>query len=97
MIRIQPDQIENPQQLTAVVAGPDSTNRLFILDGQLVVGIAAVASGVTVETFSVLLGPVLTRQQFAQATGGLRRSRVSRSAASLADWAAAARPWAALG
>jgi hypothetical protein len=67
MMRIPPAQIENPQQLTAVVAGPDGANRLFILDGQLPVGLGG--AGAVKETFSVLLGPVLTRRQFVQATG----------------------------
>lgn len=39
MIRIQPGQLENPQQMTVVVAGPDGASRLFILDGQLKVGL----------------------------------------------------------
>jgi hypothetical protein len=67
MIRVPSGQVENPQQLTAVVAGPDGANRLFILDGQLQVGLGG--NGPVKETFSVLLGPVLTRRQFVQATG----------------------------
>ena len=67
MFRIPPGQIENPQQLAAVVAGPDGANRLFILDGQLPVSLGGI--GEVKETFSVLLGPVLTRRQFVQATG----------------------------
>lgn len=69
MIRIQPNQIENPQQITAVVAGPDGANRLFVLDGQFLAQLGSWGQGQSKETYSVLLGPVLTRRQFVQASG----------------------------
>jgi len=66
-IRIPTDQIQNLQQLEAVVAGPDGANRLFIVNGQLPANIGAFSQGPFTQqqqTFTVLLGPVLTRQQF---------------------------------
>jgi hypothetical protein len=33
-VNILPVQIQNLQQIEAVVAGPDDANRLFIIDGQ---------------------------------------------------------------
>ncbi|HKF42101.1 MAG TPA: hypothetical protein VKG01_03285 [Thermoanaerobaculia bacterium] len=69
MIRVAPGNIENPQQITAVVAGPDQANRLFVLDGQLNVSLWSSNQVPAKETFSVLLGPVLTRRQFVQASG----------------------------
>ena len=33
-VKIQSDQIQNLQELCAVVAGPKDANRLFIIDGQ---------------------------------------------------------------
>jgi hypothetical protein len=33
-VNILPAQIQNLQQIEAVVAGPDDANRLFIIDGQ---------------------------------------------------------------
>ena len=32
-IRIQSDQIQNPQQMEVVVAGPEDANRLIIING----------------------------------------------------------------
>ena len=70
-IKIQPNQIQNLQQIEAVVAGPDDANRLFIIDGQFDSQVAAFSQGPSVisqkETFTVLVGPVFTRKQFAQA------------------------------
>lgn len=66
-IRIPTDQIQNLQQLEAIVAGPDGANRLFIVNGQLPANISAGSQGQFAQqqqTFTVLLGPVLTRQQF---------------------------------
>ncbi len=66
-IRIPTDQIQNLQQLEAVVAGPDGANRLYIVNGQLPATTSAYSQGPATQqqqTFTVLLGPVLTRQQF---------------------------------
>jgi len=68
-IRIPTNQVVNLQQIEAVVAGPDGANRLFAVTGQLEVFLNAFSSSLTqkTETFTVLIGPVLTRQQFFRA------------------------------
>lgn len=69
-VRIPGDQIINPQQLETIVAGPDGANRLFIVTGQLNTGVGASSQGPyseRQETFTVLVGPVFTRQQFYKA------------------------------
>jgi len=69
-VKILPNQIENIQQLEAVVAGPDDADRLFIIDGQFLYNVNAYSSGqafVSKETFTVLVGPVFTRRQFVRA------------------------------
>src|SRR5215472_7864797 len=72
-IRIQSNQIQNPQQMEVVVAGPDEANRLIIINGQfdyVITAFSPAQAGVlTKETFSVLVGPQLTRRQFVQAIG----------------------------
>lgn len=69
--RLQPNQIQNLQQLEAAVSGPDGANRLFTVSGQtLNVGFSAFSSGsftTQTQTFTLLVGPVLTRQQFFRA------------------------------
>ena len=85
MIRVPPGQIENPQQVTAVVAGPDDANRLLSLDGQFPAGIGA-SGGTVKETFSVLLGPVLTRRQFVQAAASASLTGFSMSGAKVVGW-----------
>ena len=56
-----------------MVSGPDGANRLLTISGQFDVGLSATgqanAYGQATNTFSVLVGPVLTRQQFYKATG----------------------------
>jgi hypothetical protein len=67
-IRIPTNQVVNLQQIEAVVAGPDGANRLFAVTGQLDVFLSASSSNPQqTQTFTVLLGPVLTRQQFFRA------------------------------
>ena len=69
-VKIQPSQIQNIQQIEAVVAGPDDADRLFIIDGQFLYNVNAYSSGqafVSKETFTVLVGPVFTRRQFVRA------------------------------
>ena len=69
-VKIPANQIQNLQQIEAVVAGPDDANRLFIIDGQFDSQLAAASQNLLVtqkETFSVLIGPVFKRKQFLQA------------------------------
>ena len=72
-VKISPAQIQNLQQIEAVIAGPDDANRLFIIDGQFDWQLTAFSQGAGVtsqkETFTVLVGPVFTRKQFVQANG----------------------------
>ena len=69
--RLQPNQIQNLQQLEAAVSGPDGANRLFTVSGQTVnAGFSAFSQGsftTQTQTFTLLVGPVLTRQQFFRA------------------------------
>jgi hypothetical protein len=69
-IRIQPSQIQNLQQIEAVIAGPDGANRLFTVSGQFNASVNAFSQGPftqQTQTFTVLVGPVFTRQQFFRA------------------------------
>jgi hypothetical protein len=69
-IRIPTAKIQNLQQIEALVAGPDGANRLFILTGQFDTEFFATSNGDFVqkhEIFTVLIGPVFTRQQFFKA------------------------------
>jgi hypothetical protein len=70
-VKIQPNQIQNLQQIEAVVAGPDDANRLFIIDGQFDSQVNAFSQGPAgvsqKEIFTVLVGPVFRRKQFLQA------------------------------
>ena len=69
-VKIGPELIQNLQQIEAVVAGPDDVNRLFIIDGQFEqsVSVDSVSGVVTKkEIFTVLVGLVFTRKQFARA------------------------------
>jgi hypothetical protein len=72
-IRIPTNQVQNLQQIEASVAGPDGATRLFTVTGQLSVGLGVFSQGPSQtqqkETFTVLIGPVLTRQQFFRAIG----------------------------
>lgn len=80
-IRIQANQIQNLQQIDAVVAGPDGANRLITVSGQFDGGISvfsqAAAASQQTQTFTVLLGPVLTRQQFFRASGSASVAKTS--------------------
>ncbi len=44
-VKIPPAQIQNLQQIEAVVVGPDESNRLLIIDGQFDVTLQAVSEG----------------------------------------------------
>ena len=88
-VKIQPSQIQNIQQIEAVVAGPDDANRLVIIDGQFDWQLTAYsqgASGVSQkETFTVLVGPVFTRKQFVQANATASFTKLVSNTSS-ADW-----------
>ena len=70
--RIETSQVQNLQQIEAVIAGPDGANRLYTVAGQLT-NLWLQADSPTnsevqhTQKFTVLLGPVLTRQQFVRA------------------------------
>src|ERR1700747_2750624 len=57
------------QVLEAVVAGPDEANRLFTITGAASVGIFVIANQQQTQTWTFLVGPTLTRQQFYRAIG----------------------------
>jgi hypothetical protein len=81
-IRIATNQVQNLQQIEAVIAGPEGANRLFTVAGQFDVQLSAFGSAQFVqpqkETFSVLIGPVLTRQGFFRAisTASLSKTNI---------------------
>ena len=69
-VKIPAAQIQNLQQIEAVVAGPDDVNRLVIIDGQFDILLRTVSQGNPAsqkEIFTVLIGPVFTKKQFVQA------------------------------
>jgi hypothetical protein len=70
-VKIQSDQIQNLQELHAVVAGPKDANRLIIIDGQfdsdLVVTSLSNNPRSNKEIFTALIGPVLNDKQFIRA------------------------------
>jgi len=80
-IRIPTDQIQNLQQIEAAVAGPDGANRLFTITGRLNAAVQVFSQGAgqvqQKETFTVLIGPVLTRQQFFRAIGTVSLANTS--------------------
>jgi hypothetical protein len=55
--------------LEAVVAGPDEANRLFTITGAANVAIFVPTGQQKTETWTFLVGPTLTRQQFYRAIG----------------------------
>lgn len=71
--RILPEQIQNLQQLEVVVGGPDGANRMLTIHGQFDVSVSAIGTANNVSqatnTYRLLVGPVLTRQQFYRAIG----------------------------
>jgi len=85
MIRVPAANLLNPQELTATVTGPDSANTLMVFDGQFQAGFSAQGPApgnwaqTFKETFSVLIGPVLTRRQFVQAVADASVSGVALS------------------
>ena len=69
MSRVPASQLVNPQQMTVTVAGPDGANTMYIMDGQVNAQVGAGNAVPVTQTYSILLGPVLTRKQFVQAIG----------------------------
>jgi hypothetical protein len=69
--RLQPNQIQNLQQLEALVNSSEGGLRLFTVTGQTTnIFFSASSQGSQTnnnQTFTVLLGPTLTRQQFVRA------------------------------
>ena len=69
--KIQADQIQNLQQLNAVVAGLNDANRLFVIDGQSHSDLDVSSQGnITLssnEIFTALLGLGLKNEQFVRA------------------------------
>jgi hypothetical protein len=57
------------QVLEAVVAGPDEANRLFTVTGAANVNISGGGGQQQVQTWTFLVGPAFTRQQFYRAIG----------------------------
>jgi hypothetical protein len=65
--RIPSTDVLNMQTIEAVVSGPNEANRLFTLTGMANAVITA-SSGITQkETFTLLVGPQLSHQQFRKA------------------------------
>jgi len=57
------------QVIEAVVAGPDGANRLFTVIGAANLSIQATRQQRTIETWTFLVGPTLSRLQFHRAIG----------------------------
>jgi hypothetical protein len=57
------------QVIEAVVAGPDGANRLFTVIGAANLSIKATRQQRTIETWTFLVGPTLSRLQFHRAIG----------------------------
>src|SRR5438093_10747170 len=55
--------------IEAVVAGPDGANRLFTVIGAANLSVQATRQQRTIETWTFLVGPTLTRLQFHRAIG----------------------------
>lgn len=66
-IKVSPQTIENQQRIEAAVAGPDGATRLFVFAGILPVSMNTYTPAEQTQTFTVLIGPVLSRRQFVQA------------------------------
>ena len=70
-VRLVASQIQNLQQIEALVTQPEGPSRLLNITGVANCGFGAYSQGGVVtaanQTFTILLGPVLTRQQFFRA------------------------------
>ncbi len=69
--------VENLQQIQAVVSGPDNANRLFVITGIAPVSVGAFNNQTQKETFTFLIGPILTRRQFVNAIATASLNRVN--------------------
>src|SRR6266487_4901207 len=102
-VKIQSDQIQNPQQLEVVVAGPKDANRLFIIDGQfdsdLVVSSYTDRARSNKEVFTALIGPVFKNKQFVRAiaTASLTKTVVDYPETASAQPLGAGAAWKILG
>jgi hypothetical protein len=88
--RIDSSNLLNLQTIEAVVSGPDGANRLFTVTGMANASVA----GSQKETFTVLIGPKLSRQQFHKAIGSafladIAINFVQSIASGLAGWSVA--------
>jgi hypothetical protein len=78
--RLATEQIENLQQIEIAIAGPEGATRQFVIAGLLPIQVYTGSQGANFvqqkETFTVLVGPILARQQFIQAlaTAALART-----------------------
>ncbi len=72
-VKIPTNQIQDLQQVEAVVAGPDGANRLFTISGRIQSGVNAFSNSNNFvsqkEIFLILMGPVLLRRQFIRGSG----------------------------
>ena len=102
-VKIQSDQIQNLQELYAVVAGPKDANRLFIIDGQfdsdLVVSSYTSRARSNKEIFTALIGPVFKNKQFVRAiaTASLTKTVVDYPERASAQPLATGAAWKILG
>jgi|SRR5438876_5105311 len=78
-VKIPPAQIQNLQQIEVVVAGPNGADRLLTIDGQFDSTLDTSSVPSQKETFTILVGPVLTRKQFfrASATASLTKTSLN--------------------
>lgn len=60
--------VSNPQELEVEVSGPTPANRLFIITGVAVIDFATSGGAPKKETFTLQVGPDLTKTQFLRAT-----------------------------
>jgi hypothetical protein len=101
-VKISPAQIQNLQQIEAVVAGPEDANRLFIIDGQFdsEPSLDAASQGHFVshkEIFTVLIGPVFTRTQFFQANATASLTKTNLATTSKSEGVVESATWQILG
>lgn len=73
-VRIDPRNLNNPQEMTVVVSGPEDANRLIICTGEAEI-ISSASESNNVKTYTFLVGPTLERRQFFRAivSAGLTR------------------------
>jgi hypothetical protein len=80
--------VSNQQELELEVSGPAPANRLFILTGTAQLGtFAPTPGGQLRETFTLLVGPSLTRTQFVRAIASAIPTDLATQGPSAARWA----------